>query len=195
MGSCLDGRDIISVPRTSWIATRSKSSILSNSSRCNTRRSPRARARATLKRRLAGHRVPNDSRRQPHARAALAGGIDATWRHVRDVFEQLRLGYPGVAHEADVDVTTDLEAVGQGTAHAAHELKQQRLLHVFVTWAEGSTRVRVEGRSATCSHTNRRFRERSTAPAGRKCQARPRPRRCVARVPRRSQTRRSSVCA
>ena len=28
---------------------------------------------------------------------------------------------------------------------AVDELKQQRLLHVFVTWAEGSTRVRVEG--------------------------------------------------
>lgn len=43
---------------------------------------------------------------EAHRRGALAGGVDATWRQLVHVSEQLRLGHTRVAHQQHVELAT-----------------------------------------------------------------------------------------
>jgi hypothetical protein len=92
----------------------------------------RQHQRAALQDHLPGHRVALHGGGEADAGAASARGVHAARRHGDDVLQELRLGDARIAHQTDVDVASDLDAVGQRARRAAAQQQQERLLDVRV---------------------------------------------------------------
>lgn len=68
----------------------------------------------------------------------FAGGIDGDWGNFFDEFKELGFSGTGVSEEEDVDVTTELHAVGKNLFRAAKEEECDGFLNVFVTVDRGA---------------------------------------------------------
>ena len=82
---------------------------------------------------LVRDRIAQHSGRQTDTGRSATGCVDSSGRDLGDVLEQLRLGHTGVAHEADVQVATNLHTVADRLGDTADEEQQQRALDVLVT--------------------------------------------------------------
>eukprot|EP00968_Pinguiococcus_pyrenoidosus_P028088 scaffold7625_cov277-Pinguiococcus_pyrenoidosus.AAC.7 len=108
----------------------------------------RQHERPALERHLSADLIPGHGCREPHPAAALAGGVNGPGSDDGDVLEELRLGNPGIPHEADVDVAPNRHAVPQRSMYAPGEHEEQGLLHVLIAPdcrrdAPGKPRIRV----------------------------------------------------
>eukprot|EP00982_Pelagococcus_subviridis_P008479 30845-Pelagococcus_subviridis.AAC.14 len=78
--------------------------------------------------------IPRDVRGETDGGGASAGGVDSTRRNLVHVRQQLRLRYPRVANEDDVDVASDARPRGrarQRLVRRAEELAQEPFLHLL----------------------------------------------------------------
>lgn len=81
---------------------------------------------------LVRDRIPHDGGRETDAGTTLSSGVYASRRDFGDVFQQLRFGDSWVAHEANIDVASNLHAVAHVLGDAADEEKEKRFLDVLV---------------------------------------------------------------
>mmetsp|Transcript_19882 Transcript_19882/g.48164 ORF Transcript_19882/g.48164 Transcript_19882/m.48164 type:complete len:207 (-) Transcript_19882:822-1442(-) len=92
----------------------------------------RKHERAALKHHLSRELILGHSRRETHARGALACRVHPARRQPCHVLEELRLGDSRVPHEAHVHVPADPHPVVERTVHPADQLEEEGLLDVLV---------------------------------------------------------------
>ena len=81
---------------------------------------------------LVGDRVAHYGCCEAYTAAASSGGVDASGSDFRNVFQELGFCNAGVAHQADVDISSYSHPVAHFFGHAADEEEEQGFLDVEV---------------------------------------------------------------